>query len=100
VVLPIALALACQEAQPPPNALPSVLLITIDTLRADHLHTYGYFRETSPNIDRFAEDALLFERAVAPSGTTLPSHLSILTSAYPARHGIFSNFKAFFRQPV
>jgi arylsulfatase A-like enzyme len=77
----------------------SLVLITIDTLRADHLGAYGYFRDTSPHIDRFAADALLFERAVAPMATTLPSHVSIMTSTYPVRHGILSNFR-FFKQPL
>ena len=78
---------------------PSIVLITIDTLRADHLHTYGYFRETSPNIDAFAEDALVFENAIAPMATTLPTHVSIMTSANPARHGVLSNLR-FFKTPL
>ncbi len=70
---------------------PNVLLITIDTLRADHLSCYGYFRPTSPHIDALAEEGIVFERAFATSGTTLPSHLSILTALYPHQHGHVSN---------
>ena len=64
-----------------------MVLISIDTLRADHLATYGYERVTGPEIDRFAEEALVFERAFAQAPTTLPSHMSIFTGLYPSRHG-------------
>jgi arylsulfatase A-like enzyme len=92
-------ALGALSCGPVDGEKPSLVLITIDTLRADHLGAYGYFRDTSPHIDRFAREALLFERAVAPMATTLPSHVSILTSTYPVRHGILSNFR-FFKQPL
>jgi arylsulfatase A-like enzyme len=70
---------------------PNVVLITADTLRADHLHSYGYFRRTSPAIDRLAGESLLFEIATTPIATTLPSHTSLMTSTYPARHGVVWN---------
>lgn len=70
---------------------PNVLIITIDTLRADHLMTYGYPRETSEFIAEFAEDAVVFERAVAPIATTLPSHTTIFTGVYPHEHGVLAN---------
>ncbi len=73
------------------SGAPSVLLITIDTLRRDHLSCYGYFRETSPRIDAFAEKAVLFERALATMATTYPSHLSMLTGMYPHQHGRTAN---------
>jgi arylsulfatase A-like enzyme len=78
---------------------PNVVIITADTLRADHLASYGYFRVTSPAIDRLAGEGLVFERAYAPMATTLPSHASLMTSSYPARHGIHSNLR-FFHRPV
>ena len=87
--------LACAGDSPPKP--PNLILVTLDTLRADHLGLYGYFRDTSPNLDRFVEDALVFDRAVAPMPTTLPTHVSLFTSAYPVRHGIVSNFRFFFR---
>jgi arylsulfatase len=71
--------------------LPTIVLVTIDTIRADHLGAYGYFRDTSPRLDAFAQEAILFERAYAPMATTLPSHLSLLNSAYPLRHRIRNN---------
>ncbi len=66
---------------------PHVLVFLVDTLRADHLGCYGYDRPTSPNIDRFADDAILFEHAVAQSSWTRPATASILTGLYPHRHG-------------
>ena len=72
---------------PPGAGAPDVILVTLDTTRADHLSTYGYPRETSPNLTAFAQDALLFEDAHSTVGWTLPSHASILTGLYPSHHG-------------
>ena len=83
-------ALAAQCGSSPPH--PSIVLITIDTLRADHLGCYGYFRETSPGIDALAGEGILFERAYAPMSTTLPSHVSLMTSLNPLQHGVQGNF--------
>lgn len=66
---------------------PNVILISVDTLRADHLGCYGYGPETSPVIDGLAQRAVLFEEVVAASPWTLPSHVSMVTSLYPASHG-------------
>jgi len=66
----------------------SLVLISIDTLRADHLGCYGYKRDTSPHIDRIAREAILFERAYATSYVTADSHMSIFTSLYPSVHGV------------
>lgn len=74
-------------------ALPNLVLVSIDTLRADHLGTYGYFRETSPVIDAFATEATLFELAYSPIATTLPAHASMFTGLYPLEHGILANIK-------
>jgi arylsulfatase A-like enzyme len=76
-------------APPAPNASgPAVLLITVDTLRADHLGAYGLGLPASPQIDRLAADGVLFERAVAGSSATAPSHATILTSRFPREHSI------------
>ncbi len=72
-------------------AAPNLLLVTIDTLRADHLGCYGYFRDTSPTIDALAAESVLFERAYCPMATTLPSHVSLLTGLNPLEHGILAN---------
>jgi arylsulfatase A-like enzyme len=74
-------------AVPPPAGAPDVILVVLDTTRADHLSTYGYRRETSPELTKFAADALLFTAARAPAGWTLPSHASLFTGMYPSRHG-------------
>jgi arylsulfatase len=70
------------------------LLVTIDTLRADHLSCYGYERETSPHLDALAAEGVLFERALSTSGSTLPAHLSIFTGLLPHQHGFLSNKRA------
>ena len=71
----------------PPNA-PNVLVIVVDTLRADRLSSYGYARATSPNIDRIAREGVLFENAIAPCSWSYPSHISLLTGEYEYEHGI------------
>jgi len=65
-----------------------IILISLDTLRADHLGIYGYHRDTSPSIDAFAKESIVFEHAVVQSPWTLPSHMSIMTSLYPSFHGV------------
>lgn len=67
----------------------NIILISIDTLRADHLGCYNYPRDTSPSVDKFREDAILFRRCTAQSPSTLTSHASILTSLIPSHHGAF-----------
>ena len=75
----------------PSGAGSNVLLITIDTLRSDHLGCYQYNRNTSPNIDKFSEAGALFKNAYCQMPTTGPSHASIFTSTYPRRHGVLKN---------
>jgi len=58
----------------------NVILITLDTLRADHVGLYGYKRDTTPNLDRFAEQSIVFERAFSQASSTLPSHQSLFQS--------------------
>ena len=67
-----------------PNGRPNVILVLVDTLRADHLGCYGFARPTSPGIDAFAEDAVLFERARSQASCTFPSVNSMLASRYGA----------------
>jgi len=67
----------------------NVILISIDTLRADHLGCYGYHKNTTPNIDRFSKDSVLFKTSVAHAPSTLPSHASIFTALIPSHHGAF-----------
>ena len=64
----------------------SVILVIVDTLRADHLGLYGYSRPTSPHLDAWASEGVVFERAFSTSSWTLPSVASIFTGHYPAAH--------------
>ncbi len=66
----------------------NVILIVIDALRPDHMTTYGYSRPTTPGIDAWAGDALVFERAYAQAPWTKPATASLLTSLYPSMHGV------------
>ncbi len=82
------LAMGCSPAvAPPPRGL---VLIVVDTLRADHLGAYGYARPTSPRLDRLAAEGVLFRDAVSPSPWTLPALATIMTSLYPSLHGAHS----------
>jgi arylsulfatase A-like enzyme len=70
-----------------PSAPPNIVLISLDTTRADHLGVYGYKGGTSPELDRFAERAVIYERAYATSSWTLPTHASMFTGLLPMQHG-------------
>jgi arylsulfatase A-like enzyme/Tfp pilus assembly protein PilF len=74
-----------------PESRPNVLFITIDTLRADRVGVYDPARSLTPNIDRWAADAVVFERAYAHTVTTLPSHVNILLGTTPPFHGVHDN---------
>jgi arylsulfatase A-like enzyme/tetratricopeptide (TPR) repeat protein len=69
----------------------NVLLITLDTTRADRIGAYGYAAAETPNLDRLAEEGALFEQTVTPTAFTLPSHSSIMTGLYPPFHGVRLN---------
>ncbi len=77
---------------PAATAARHLVLITLDTVRADKLGCYGYFRDTTPNLDRFAQQCVRFTRCLSPIANTTPSHASILTGVYPYEHGILDNF--------
>jgi len=86
------LAAACGgEGGPPgagPGEHPNVLLVSIDTLRADHLEAYGYERRTAPALAALAEQGALFEDVVAVANWTLPTHASLFTGMTPRLHGV------------
>jgi arylsulfatase A-like enzyme len=82
-------AFACTGAETPVPR--NLLLITLDTLRADHLGVYGYDRPTSPALDAFAMRATVFEDVTCSVPTTLPSHVSIFTGLRPLQHGVRRN---------
>jgi len=74
-----------EGAAAPPR--PHIVLVSIDTLRPDHLGAYGYRRPTSPNLDALAAESVVFTRAFSTSNWTLPSHASLFTGLPPHRHG-------------
>ncbi len=69
----------------------NILLITLDTTRADHLGSYGYPRAKTPSLDDLAREGIRFARAYCPAPVTLPSHISILSGLYPIAHGVRNN---------
>ncbi len=70
------------------DLIKNLIIITLDTTRADHIGCYGYDEAETPNLDRFASEAIIFENAVCHSPTTIPSHLTIMTGLYPPAHGV------------
>ena len=69
----------------------NLLLVTLDTTRADRIHAYGFDGIETPSLDRLAREGVLFENAVAPAPLTLPAHSSIFTGAFPPAHGVRDN---------
>ncbi len=89
----VAFLLVPRKAAPP--APRSIVLVTIDTLRADHLGSYGYPRPSSPFLDRLAREGVVFENAHASAVQTSAAHASIFTGLYPSQHGVRSNGQGF-----
>jgi arylsulfatase A-like enzyme/Tfp pilus assembly protein PilF len=90
VLLGPALLLSCSRSRP---AIRNVLLISIDTLRADHVSAYGFPRSTTPNIDAVAREGVLFKGVYTPVPMTLPAHVSMLTGTLPPTHGLRDNLQ-------
>jgi arylsulfatase A-like enzyme/Tfp pilus assembly protein PilF len=88
-------SLGCRKAPHAPRDIDlpgaNVLLITLDTTRADRLGCYGYGPAETPRLDRLASEGVLFEQAITPTAFTLPSHSSIMTGLYPPFHGMRLN---------
>ena len=81
-------ASAAREPEPDKVSPTAVFLITIDTLRADHVHCYGYDRIRTPALDLLAEQGIRFTQAFTPSPVTNSSHASIMTGLLPSSHGV------------
>ena len=79
----------CRHTRPKPN----LLLITLDTTRADRLGCYGYAKAITPALDSLAQNGSLFKYVYAPAPITLPSHATMLTGLYPPEHGLRNNGK-------
>lgn len=86
-IIVLAVAAACSGKEEKPN----ILLITVDTLRRDHLSVMGYPRPTSPFIDKLANNGMMFSYVITPIPLTCGSHSSILTSLHPLTHGVRLN---------
>jgi len=97
VLLTVALA-GCEGPTGPAST--NLLIVTVDTLRADRLGSYGYEPIETPSTDRLAAEGVRFARVVTPSPTTLPAHSSLFTGATPPRHGIRDNAGGRLRQSV
>jgi arylsulfatase A-like enzyme len=82
LILALLLTAGCSDR--PPN----VILISLDTVRADHLSVYGYHRPTTPNLNRLAAESIVFDQAFTPTPWTVPAHMSLFTSLYPSVHSI------------
>ncbi len=93
LALPLAAACSREAPRPPParRIETSLVVVTLDTVRADHLGCYGYFRDTTPQLDAFSKQSLRFTRCLAPIAHTTPSHFSLFTGVHPLEHGIVSN---------
>ncbi len=74
-----------------PAIRPNVLLITLDTTRADRLGSYGYSGASTPNLDRLAAAGVRFNRALSSAPLTLPAHASVMTGRHPYTHGVRNN---------
>jgi arylsulfatase A-like enzyme/Flp pilus assembly protein TadD len=74
-----------------PQEITHVVLISIDTCRADHLGSYGYTAGTTPHIDELAQESVLFENVLSPVPITLPAHSSLMTGTIPLHHGVRDN---------
>ena len=85
--LAIGLAAACVRSP----ARPSILLVSVDALRADNLGAYGYPRSTTPFLDSLAARGQVFTNVYVPLPATAPSHATLLTSLHPAQHGVLAN---------
>ena len=91
---------SCERRTTSQPSLRNVVLITIDTLRADHVGAYGYARARTPTLDALARGGMRFDRAYAAAPITLPSHATLLTGLYPPRHGARDNGMAMSAVPT
>lgn len=79
------------SCSPPPTKGANLVVVTLDTVRADHLGLYGYEDARTPTLDRMGAEGVVFETAIATAPITLPTHSSIFTGLYPQNHGVRNN---------
>jgi len=85
----VLLTAGCTSHPNTPTAPRGIILVSADTLGAGHIGLYGYGPDTSPTIDRWAENAIVFRNAFAQLPGTLPSHMSMMTGLTPRQHGVY-----------
>lgn len=85
---------AVPKSPTPQAGPPNLILLSIDTLRRDHLPIYGYDRNTSPNLLEFSKRAVTFDSAITTHTNTAPAHATMMTGKYPGSHGIYNNRSA------
>ena len=85
--------------RPPAAAAPDIVLIVLDTVRADRLKLYGHERDTMPELESWAENAFVATRAVSPAGWTSPAHASIFSGRPVSLHGVHYGERAFVTRP-
>jgi len=85
------LLFAFAQQRAAPRGIENILLVTLDTVRADRLGAYGYASASTPHFDALARRGILFTKAFTPAPLTLPSHVSLFSGLYPFRHGVLVN---------
>jgi arylsulfatase A-like enzyme len=78
-----------------PEGRPNIILVTLDTVRADHMGLYGYGRQNTPNLQALAKESVLYENFIAAAPVTLSSHASIFTGLYPQSHGAYTVYPTY-----
>ena len=91
VLLACASVVACRSSSVGPYPDASVVLVSIDTLRADRLPLYGYRKGATPNLDALAREGIVFEHVYSHCPLTLPAHASLFTGLLPPHHGVRDN---------
>ncbi len=91
LLFPLAVGLGARAIHGAARFRPDIILVSIDTLRADRLRSLGYDRPATPFLDHLALDGVLFERCISPAPNTPPAHMSLFTSLYPTVHGFTGN---------
>jgi arylsulfatase A-like enzyme len=96
----LAAAASCGDVAAPPAARPNVVVVVMDTTRGDRCGFGGYSRPTTPRLDAFAKDAVVFRDAWAPCCWTAPSHASLFTGLRPEHHGVMDNVRMFLPKEI